>query len=172
MIRHLKLPLFILALMLFGALLMHLFRLGYATAADLQTDAGVEVAAPSSPPAAAPGPSVSSESTPEELLDATWWAMRAGYVGPALLFAVFLIGMYVRNRRGWIISHWPRLNDGRAWAVVAIATMAAGTLVPLAAANALTRDAVWAALVGAVGLYMMPTGKKPAPGLTTSGSIE
>lgn len=153
MTRHLRLPLFIVLLTLFGALLMHVFRITYAEAADLQT----------APPA------VTSDSAPEEVAEAAWWALRAGFLGPALLFAMFAVGIAARERRGWIIKRWPVLNDGRVWAVVSIITMAVGTLIPLAAANALTREAVWAALVGSVGLYLMPTGKKPASSETPAG---
>jgi hypothetical protein len=165
MTRHLKLPLIIIVLTLFGAFLMHLFRLGYATAADLETgvDAGaVAYMAPEQPSSPAPGPTVTSDSAPEEVAAAAWWALRAGYLGPALLFAVFAAGMYARQKRGYIVKRWPQLDDGRAWAVLIILTVAAGTLVPLAAANALTRDAVWAAIVGSVGLYMLPTPKPAA----------
>lgn len=118
---------------------------------------------PALPAAPTPAPAVSADSTPEEIADATWWALQAGYIGPAVLFAVFLIGMHLRNRRGWIIKQWPRFDDGRVWAAVSIGTMAVGTLVPLAAMNALTRDALWAALVASVGLYLFPSAK-PAQG--------
>ena len=103
---------------------------------------------------------------PAGYAELTWWALRAGYIGPGLLFLVFGAGAWARHRRGYIVRRWPRLDDGRAWAVVTILTVAAGTLVPLAAANALTASAGWAALIASIGLYIAPALGAPAPPAT------
>jgi hypothetical protein len=135
---------FLIACLLFGALLMHLFTVGLAIAQDDGVIApgpmspavdAIDAAAPEIGKIAAAPPAVTSESTPEEVAEAAWWALQAGYVGPGLILIVFAGGAVVLKRKGYIIKRWPRLNDGRAWAVVAIVTSTSVTLLPLAIAE-------------------------------------
>jgi hypothetical protein len=126
-------------------------------AASAEFDAGVApIAADPAPPA-----TVTADSTPEEIAETAWRAMRAGYVGPAVLLFVFLAGVQAQKKKGYIIKRWPRLNDGRAWAAVAIVTSTAVTLVPLAIAeiggadpNALTARAVFSAAGSSLFLWL------------------
>jgi len=93
---------------------------------------------------------------PGGFLTLLWTALKHGYVGPTALFVVFGIGAWLRVERGYLVKKWPKLDDGKAWAVASIATVAAGTLVPLAISNALTPGAVWSAVVASVGLFIAP----------------
>lgn len=172
----LALSAFFAACLVAGAAVMHMIQpVDYAAAADdpvpgpgpavamlfdagvdqvVDVDAGPVATAPAAPISRAPTPAVSSASTPEEVADAAWWALRAGYLGPALLLGVFAAGAHLQRRRGYVIKRWPKLNDGRVWAVVSIITVAAGTLIPLAIANALTVHAIYGALLGSLLLFV------------------
>lgn len=188
------LSLFLAACVLVGGLLMHVFIEVRGAAADDELvarpgpavavlfDAGADapaIAAPEPPPAApsSPAPTVTAHSAPDDVAEAAWWALQAGYVGPGLLFVIFLGGVQAQRKKGYIVKRWPRLNDGRAWAVVAIVTSTTVTLLPLAGAeisgadpNALTFRVVFFHGASSLFLYLKSHlgGAEPAPTTSTA----
>ena len=93
--------------------------------------------------------------------DASWWAMRKGIVGIVLLFAIHFGGAALYRRRGYIVKRWPRLDVGKAWAVLSVTVSTTATLVPLAITGDLTSAVVLAQLGGAVGLLTHSTMQQP-----------
>lgn len=81
-------------------------------------------------------------------------AWRGGWVSVGVLVVIWFAGVTAMKRRGWIIKRWPRLDVGRAWALVSIATSGVATLVPLAIVGDLDAAAVNVQLALAAGLLM------------------
>lgn len=81
-------------------------------------------------------------------------AWRGGWVSVGVLVAIWFAGVSAMHRRGTIIKRWPRLDVGRAWALVSIGTSGVATLVPLAIVGDLDAAAVKVQLALAAGLLM------------------
>lgn len=98
----------------------------------------------------------------EHAAGASWWALRKGIVGIALLFALHFGGAYLYRRRGYIVLRWPRLDVGQAWAVLAAVVSTTATLVPLAFTGDLAMPVVLAQIGAAAGLLTHST-LQPGP---------